>query len=116
MDIFNSQFNSIQSNSNLSVAELSSVPIYRDSTLILNFKCRDSRNVVRFICKDSPYVVHLKRRDSTYIVHLKRRDCTNIVQFSEFFLICERSLLSLAGWIHPSLLKNDDTVAVGPLV
>ena len=106
MDIFNSQFNSIQSNSNLSVAELSSVPIYRDSTLILNFKCRDSRNVVRFICKDSPYVVHLKRRDSTYIVHLKRRDCTNIVQFSEFFLICERSLLSLAGWIHPSLLKN----------
>ena len=86
MDIFNSQFNSIQSNSNLSVAELSSVPIYRDSTYILHFKCRDSPNVVRFICKDSPYVVHLKCRDSPYVVHLKSRDCTNVVQFLAFFL------------------------------
>ena len=51
MDIFAFQFNSIQSNSNLSVAKLSLVPM------------------LCVLCRGSPYVVHIKCRDYPFVVH-----------------------------------------------
>ena len=37
---------------------------------------------------------------------VKELNVEEVLKSPFFCLICERSLLSLAGWIHPSLLKN----------